>query len=159
MEIKTLIKLLKNYKENKATLNIRLKELKNKRIELKNLEVDTSISGINYDTEGIHSKNTISDKTGNSVTKVDSRRIKLEEDIAKLEEEIRQLRKDVETVDDRLEILTYKEKQLLIARYIEECSYVDIGNRVYYQIYNETRSSDAIKRIIEKAMKKITKIQ
>ena len=151
MEIKTLIKLLKNYKENKATLNIRLKELKNKRIELKNLVVDTSISGINYDTEGIHSKNTISDKTGNSVTKVDSKRIKLEE-------EIRQLRKDVETVDDRLEILTYKEKQLLIARYIEECSYADIGNRVYYQIYSETRSEDTIQRMINRALKKVSKI-
>ena len=157
MEIKTLIKLLKNYKENKATLNIRLKELKNKRIELKNLVVDTSISGINYDTEGIHSKNTISDKTGN-IIKTDDKRIKLEEDIAKLEEEIRKLRKDVETVDDRLEILTYKEKQLLIARYIEECSYTDIGNRVYYQLYSETRSEDTIQRMINRALKKVSKI-
>lgn len=151
MEIKTLIKLLKNYKENKATLNIRLKELKNKRIELKNLVVDTSISGINYDTEGIHSKNTISDKTGNSIIKTDDKRIKLEE-------EIRQLRKDVETVDDRLEILTYKEKQLLIARYIEECSYADIGNRIYYQLYSETRSEDTIQRMINRALKKVSKI-
>lgn len=158
MEIKTLIKLLKNYKENKATLNIRLKELKNKRIELKNLVVDTSISEINYDTEGIHSKNTISDKTGNSIIKTDDKRIKLEEDIAKLEEEIRKLRKDVETVDDRLEILTYKEKQLLIARYIEECSYTDIGNRVYYQLYSETRSEDTIQRMINRALKKVSKI-
>lgn len=144
MEIKTLIKLLKNYKENKATLNIRLKELKN-------LVVDTSISGINYDTEGIHSKNTISDKTGNSIIKTDDKRIKLEEDIKKL-------RKDVEAVDDRLEILTYKEKQLLIARYIEECSYADIGNRVYYQIYSETRSEDTIQRMINRALKKVSKI-
>ena len=151
MEIKTLIKLLKNYKENKATLNIRLKELKNKRIELKNLVVDTSISEINYDTEGIHSKNTISDKTGNSIIKTDDKRIKLEEDIKKL-------RKDVEAVDDRLEILTYKEKQLLIARYIEECSYADIGNRVYYQIYSETRSEDTIQRMINRALKKVSKI-
>lgn len=159
MEIKTLIKLLKSYKENKATLNIRLKELKNKRIELKKLKADASISGINYNTEGIHSLNTISDKTGNSVIKADDKRIKIEEEIKQLEEEVRELRNNVEIVDNRLEILTYKEKQLLIARYIEECSYVDIGNRVYYQIYNETRSSDAIKRIIEKAIKKITKIQ
>lgn len=158
MEIKTLIKLLKNYKENKATLNIRLKELKNKRIELKNLVVDTSISGINYDTEGIHSKNTISDKTGNAILKEDNKKIKLEEDIAKLEEEIRKLRKDVETVDDRLEILTYKEKQLLISRYIEECSYADIGNRIYYQLYSETRSEDTIQRMINRALKKVSKI-
>lgn len=158
MDIKVFIKLLKSYKENKTKLNIKLKELKNKRIELKNLEVDTSISGINYDTEGIHSKYTISDRTGNSVTKADSKRIKLEEEISKLEEEIRNLRKDVETVDDRLEILTYKEKQLLIARYIEECSYSDIGNRIYYNLYNETRSEDAIQRMISRALKKVAKI-
>ena len=158
MEIKVLIKLLKSYKENKATLNIRLKELKNKRIELKKLKADASISGINYNTEGIHSLNTISDKTGNSVIKADSKRRKLEEEIKQLEEEIRRLRKDVEIVEDRLEILTYKEKQLLIARYIEECSYTDIGNRVYYKMYNETRSEDTIQRMINRALKKAAKI-
>ena len=158
MENKVLINLLKNYKENKVKLNIKLKELKNKRIELKNLEVDITVSGINYDSEGIHTKNAITDKTGNSIAKTDARRIKLEEDITKLEEEVINIRKDIEIVEDRLEILTYKEKELLIARYIEECSYTDIGNRIYYQIYKETRSADAIKRIIQKALKKIEKI-
>jgi len=75
-----------------------------------------------------------------------------------IEEDIKKLRKDVEAVDDRLEILTYKEKQLLIARYIEECSYADIGNRVYYQIYSETRSEDTIQRMINRALKKVSKI-
>ena len=128
------------------------------RIQLKKLEVDTTVSGINYDSEGIHTKNAITDKTGNSIAKTDDRRIKLEEDIAKLEEEVRALRKDVEIVDDRLEILTYKEKQLLIARYIEECSYADIGNRIYYQMYSETRSEDTIQRMINRALKKVSKI-
>lgn len=158
MENKILINLLKNYKENKVKLKIKLKELKNKRIQLKNLEVDTTVSGINYDNEGIHTKNAITDKTGNSIAKTDARRIKLEEDIAKLEEEVRALRRDVETVDDRLEILTYKEKQLLIARYIEECSYADIGNRIYYQLYSETRSEDTIQRMVNRALKKVSKI-
>lgn len=158
MENKILINLLKNYKENKVKLKIKLKELKNKRIQLKKLEVDTTVSGINYDSEGIHTKNAITDKTGNSIAKTDDRRIKLEEDIAKLEEEVRALRKDVEIVDDRLEILTYKEKQLLIARYIEECSYADIGNRIYYQMYSETRSEDTIQRMINRALKKVSKI-
>lgn len=158
MENKILINLLKNYKENKVKLKIKLKELKNKRIQLKNLEVDTTVSGINYDNEGIHTKNAITDKTGNSIAKTDDRRIKLEEGIAKLEEEVRALRRDVETVDDRLEILTYKEKQLLIARYIEECSYADIGNRIYYQLYSETRSEDTIQRMVNRALKKVSKI-
>ena len=158
MEIKPLIKLLKSYKENKTKLNIKLKELKNLRIALKHIEPETNLQGINFDSEGIHSINTISDKTGNSVLKADNKKLEIEEEISKTEEEVRKLRKDVEAIDDRLEILTYKEKLLLTAKYIEECSYADIGNRVYYQHYNETRSADTIKRIIEKALKKITKI-
>ena len=158
MEIKVLIKLLKSYKENKTKLNIKLKELKNLRIELKHIEPETNLQGINFDSEGIHSINTISDKTGNSVIKADDKRIKIEEEIKQLEEEVRELRNNVEIVDDRLEILTYKEKQLLIARYIEECSYTDIGNRVYYKMYNETRSEDTIQRMINRALKKAAKI-
>lgn len=158
MEIKTLIKLLKNYKENKAKLTIKLKELKNLRIALKHIEPETNLRGINYDSEGIHSINTITDKTGNSVEKADNKKLEIEEEIYKKEEEVRQLRKDVEAIEDRLEILTYKEKLLLTAKYIEECSYADIGNRVYYQQYNETRSPDTIKRIIEKALQKIAKV-
>lgn len=158
MEIKTLIKLLKNYKENKTKLTIKLKELKNLRIALKHIEPETNLRGINYDSEGIHSINTITDKTGNSVEKADNKKLEIEEEIYKKEEEVRQLRKDVEAIEDRLEILTYKEKLLLTAKYIEECSYADIGNRVYYQQYNETRSPDTIKRIIEKALQKIAKV-
>ena len=158
MEIKPFIKLLKSYKENKTKLNIKLKELKNLRIALKHIEPETNLRGINYDSEGIHSINTITDKTGNSIEKADTKKLEIEEDIAKLEEEIRRLRKDVETVDDRLEILTYKEKQLLISRYIEECSYADIGNRIYYQLYSETRSEDTIQRMINRALKKVSKI-
>lgn len=158
MKIKTLIKLLKNYKENKTKLTIKLKELKNLRIALKHIEPETNLRGINYDSEGIHSINTITDKTGNSVEKADNKKLEIEEEIYKKEEEVRQLRKDVEAIEDRLEILTYKEKLLLTAKYIEECSYADIGNRVYYQQYNETRSPDTIKRIIEKALQKIAKV-
>ena len=63
MEKEKLIKLLKEYKENKAKLNVKLKELKTTRIKLKNCnDTDTSITssyGINQD---IHSKNKISNK-------------------------------------------------------------------------------------------------
>ena len=158
MEIKNLIKLLKNYKENKTRLNIKLKELKNLRMALKHIEPETNLRGINYDSEGIHSINTITDKTGNSIENADTKKLEIEEKITETEEKVRKLRKDVEAIDDRLDILTNKEKLLLTAKYIEECSYADIGNRVYYQQYSETRSPDTIKRIIEKALQKIAKI-
>ena len=58
-----LIELLRDLKENKSKLKIRLKNLKNKRLELKNCEdIETSLTtsyGINQD---IHSKNKVSNK-------------------------------------------------------------------------------------------------
>ena len=65
-----LITLLKEYKENKAKSNIRLKELKTARIKLKNCYSTytnmTSSFGINQD---IHSKNQISNKVLNRIEK------------------------------------------------------------------------------------------
>lgn len=152
-----LILLLKKYKENKAKLKINLKELSSKRIELKRLEnIDTSLSATSYNNNSdIHSKNQISDKVGNKVATNEDKKAELREEIAELELKVQELRDKVEAVDDRLEALTYKEKELLSAYYTDNCSYYDIGNRVYYNIYHETRGEDAIKKIIEKAMKKI----
>lgn len=44
MEKEELIRLLKDYKENKAKLNIKLKELKSARIQLKHIDEETSIT-------------------------------------------------------------------------------------------------------------------
>lgn len=155
-----LIILLKQYNENKAELNIKLKELNSKRTELKSLEkIDTSISTTSYNNNSdIHSKNQISDKVGNKVAINEDKKLELREEIAKLELKVKELRDKVEAVEDRLEMLTYKEKEMISAFYIDNCSYEDIGNRVYWNIYHETRSGDTIKRIVEKATKKMIKI-
>lgn len=154
-----LIELLKSYKENKAKLNIRLKELKLARIKLKSLEeIDVSLAvgyGLNQD---IHSKNKISDKVGRQVEQNDSKKRELEEEIKNLEETVRELREKVESVDDRLEGLYPKERILLTAYYIENRTYEEIGNKTYFQLYNQTRSWETIKKIIEKATNKMTKI-
>ena len=80
-----LIQLLKDYKENKAKLNIKLKELKNCRIKLKHLELETNSTtsyGINQD---IHSKNKISNKVLDKIEQNDTKRIELEAEIEELE--------------------------------------------------------------------------
>ena len=141
MSKEELIELLRDYKENKAKLNIKLKELKNNRIKLKEIDVETSITssfGINQD---IHSKNQISNK----VLK------KIEE----LEADIRKLREKVDLIDDRLECLKYKEKELLIAYYVDGRSYDDIGNNLYFKLFNQTRNWETIKKIIERALDKM----
>ena len=53
-----LIELLKEYKQNKARLNIKLKELKSARIKLKACdEYETSITTLYGQNQDIHSKN------------------------------------------------------------------------------------------------------
>ena len=151
-----LIELLKSYKENKAKLNIRLKELKLARIKLKSLEeVDVNLSvayGLNQD---IHSKNKISDKVGKQVEENDIKRTQLEEEIKELEKTVRELREKVESVDDRLIGLKYKEREILVAYYVEGRTAEDIGNKLYFQLFNQTRSDRHIQRIIEKATNKM----
>ena len=151
-----LIELLKKYKENKAKLNIKLKELKLARIKLKALEnIDVSLStgyGLNQD---IHSKNKISDKVGKQVEENDTKKIELQKEIEELEKTVKEFREKVEAVDDRLEGLKYKERELLYAYYIEGRTYEDIGNNLYFKLFNQTRDKDAIKKIVDEATRKM----
>lgn len=151
-----LIQLLKDYKQNKAKLNIKLKELKLARQRLKYCdEIETSLTpsyGMNQD---IHSKNQISDKILNKVEENDTKRLEIQQEIEKLEEVVRQLRDKVETVEDRLEGLKYKEREILTAYYVEGRTAEDIGNKLYFQLFNQTRSDRHIQRIIEKATNKM----
>lgn len=153
-----LIVLLKEYKENKARLNIKLKELKTTRIKLKYVDSDTNLTSSYGDNQDIHSKNQISDKVSRKVEENDTKRIELENKIEGLEEEVRGLREKVDTVEDRLEGLKFKEREILTAYYVEGMTAEDIGNRLYFQLFNQTRSGRHIQRIIEKATEKMVKL-
>ena len=153
-----LIELLKEYKENKAKLNIKLKELKTARIKLKYVDSDTNMTSSYGDNQDIHSKNQISDKVSRKVEENDTKRIELENKIEELEEEVRKLREKVDTVEDRLEGLKFKEREILTAYYAEGMTAEDIGNRLYFQLFSQTRSGRHIQRIIEKATEKMVKL-
>lgn len=156
MNKEELIILLKEYKENKAKLNIKLKELKTKRIKLKTYDnTDTSLTasyGINQD---IHSKNQISDKVLRKVEENETKREELQNKIKDLEEDVKVLREKVEAVEDRLKCLKYREHQLLCAYHIEGRTYEDIGNNLYFKLFNQTRDKDTVKGIVEKALEKM----
>ena len=156
MNREDLIKLLKEYKENKAKLNIKLKELKSARIELKRCnEFETSTTTSYGQNQDIHSKNQISDKVLNKIEQNDTRRHELEKKIEQLEEVVRQLREKVEAIDDRLEGLKFKEREILTAYYIDGRTAENIGNKLYFQLFGQTRSDRHIQRIIEKATSKM----
>lgn len=151
-----LINLLKDYKENKARLNIKLKELKLARITLKSLvEIDVNLTSIIEINGDIHSKNKISDKVGRQVEENDEKRREKEAEIKDLEKQVKELRGKVEAVDDRLEALKYKERELLYAYYIEGRTYQDIGNNLYFRLFSQTRDGDTIKKIVERATNKM----
>lgn len=153
-----LIVLLKEYKENKARLNIKLKELKTARIELKYIDSDTNLTSSYGDNQDIHSKNQISDKVSRKVEENDTKRIELEKKIEELEEEVRELREKVEAVEDRLIGLKYKERELLVAYYIDGRTAENISRTLYYDMYQRTCTPRYIQKIIDKATQKMINI-
>lgn len=154
-----LIELLKNYKENKAKLNIKLKELKTERIKLKYVnDTETSMTATYGTNQDIHSKNQISDKVSRRIEENDIKRLEIEKHIETLEEEVRKLREKVEAVEDRLIGLKYKERELLTAYYIDGRTAQNIGDKLYFQMYNRTCSARYIQKIIDKATRKMINI-
>lgn len=154
-----LIELLKDYKENKAKLTIKLKDLKTARIKLNSIDrFETSVTSLVGVNQDIHSKNQISNKVLKKVEQNDKVIRDLEEQIKDLEEEVRELRNKVDIVEDRLEALKYKEKQILVAYYVEGRTAEDIGNKLYFQLFSQTRSDRHIQRIIDKATQKMLKL-
>lgn len=155
MNKEELINLLKNYKENNAKLNIKLKELKTARINLKCDDFETSTTSIFGINQDIHSKNKISNKVLDKIEKNDERREVAKQKISNLEAEVRELREKVELVKDRLDGLKYKEREILMAYYIDGRTAEDIGNNLYFRLFNQTRSNRHIQRIIENATNKM----
>lgn len=154
-----LIELLKEYKQNKAKLNIKLKELRTARMKLKACDdVDISTTSSYGENQDIHSKNKINDKVLSKVEQNDTRRLELEAEIESLEETVRDLRNKVEAVEDRLIGLKYKERELLVAYYIDGRTAENISRTLYYDMYQRNCTPRYIQKIIEKATKKMINI-
>lgn len=158
MKKEQLILLLKQYKENNAKLKLRLREkeaLLRKLEHLKEVDVSSSSTELNGD---IHSKNKIGDRTGNNAIDNLETEAEIREKLKDTEEEISELTIMIEEVDIRLGALKYREKEILVAYYIDGCTYEDIGNRVYHKLFNQTRSSRNIQDIVEAATNKMLKL-
>lgn len=155
-----LIELLKDYKQNIAKLKLRKREKEKCEIRLilyKRLESGTTANlGVNCD---IHSKNQISNKTEKTVIDMieinEKEKKEAVERIKELIKEIEELENKVTETSIRLSALKYKEKQILFAFYVEGRNYEDIGNNLHFKLFNQTRDSEAIKKIVEKATNKM----
>lgn len=158
MKKEQLILLLKQYKENNAKLKLRLREKEALLRKLEHLkEIDASSSPVKLNGD-IHSKNKIGDRTGNNAIDNLETEAEIREKLKDTEEEISELTIMIEEVDIRLGALKYREKEILVAYYIDGCTYEDIGNRVYHKLFNQTRSSRNIQDIVEAATNKMLKL-
>lgn len=160
MTKENLIIDLKEYKENIARLKLRRREKKKYERRLKQYRsIETSVTGCVGQNSDIHSKNQISNK----VEKAALETIEInEKEIREAKERIKELTKEIEDLEDRvqettirLSALKYKEKEILYAFYVEGRNYEDIGNNLHFRLFNQTRDTEAIKKIVEKATNKM----
>lgn len=160
MTKESLIKDLKEYKENIARLKLRRRDKRMYERRIKQYSsIETSVTGCVGLNSDIHSKNQISNKVERAV--LDAIEIN-EREIKEAEEKIKELTREIEFLEDkvqetsiRLSALKYKEKEILYAFYVEGRSYEDIGNNLHFKLFNQTRDTEAIKKIVEKATNKM----
>lgn len=155
-----LISSLKTYKENVAKLKLRKREKEKYERRLSQYKVvESSVTGVLGLNCDIHSKNQISHKTEKAAIETieinKKEKAEAEEKIKTLQIEIEELEDKVTETSIRLSALKYKEKEILYAYYVEERTYEDIGNNLFFRLFNQTRDTGAIKKIVEKATKKM----
>lgn len=154
-----LIQLFDKNNENVSKYTKNQKKIKeiNKYIENIKKQNDTKIT-MSYNKILSGKTNTISNKIENSIEVKETKIEKLEEEKVKLEAENIILKSKIEDVEILLKSLKFKERTVIIEHYIEGNSYEDIGNRVYWNIFNQTRNWEAIKKIADRAMQKMLKM-
>lgn len=153
-----LILLLKNYKENKAKLKLKLREKESILRKIESLK-NVSLSVTSYEENSdIHSKNVITDKVGNKASGNVDIELDFRQDLEKIENEIKELETKLEEVEIRLEALRRKEKEILVDYYVEGNTYEEIGNNTYYRLFGQTRSDKAIQKMIERATQKMVNL-
>lgn len=154
-----LVQLLKEYKQNKAKLKIKLKELKMARIKLKDCDdIETTITTLYGENQDIHSQNKISNKVLRKIEENDRKRLEIEKEIENLQEVVKELRYKVETVEDRMIGLKYKERKILIAYYVEGKTSEAIGEYDYEEICGKKCSGRYIRKVVKNATSKMVNI-
>ena len=141
------------------------KSLKNKKrirdiniiIEKIKKNTDTKVTATYKEIPGGNT-NVISNKIEDCLERKEERIKELEEEKIKLEAENIIIKSRIEDVEILLKALKFKEKTIIVEHYIEGNSYEDIGNRVYWNLFKQTRGGEAIKKIADRAIEKMLKI-
>ena len=154
-----LIKLFDKNKEDVSKYEKNKKDIKkiDKDIEKIEKDYETRIT-TSYSEVSSGKTNVINNKMENLIEKKEEKIEELKQRKEKLEAENSILEDKIEDVNIALRALKFKEKTIIYEKYIEGNSYEDIGNRVFWKIFGQTRSANAIQKIAEKAIQKMLKI-
>lgn len=143
---------LSKYEKNKKTI----REI-NKMIDKLKKNTDTKIT-TTYKEISSGATNSISNTIQDCVEKKEERIKELEEEKAQLEAENVAIKSRIDNVEIFLKALKFKEKTIIVEHYIEGNSYEDIGNRVFWNIFKQTRNGDTIKKVADRAIEKMIKL-
>ena len=159
MNRENLITLFDKNKEDISKYEKNKKRIRDINIIIEKIKknTDTKVTATYKETPSGNT-NVISNKIEDCLERKEERIKELEEEKIKLEAENIIIKSRIEDVEILLKALKFKEKTIIVEHYIEGNSYDDIGNRVYWNLFKQTRGGEAIKKIADRAIEKMLKI-
>lgn len=159
MNREDLIQLFDKNKEDVAKYEKNKKRIKdiNELIKKKEKDINIRIT-TTYKEAQSSPTNKINSVVENFVEQKDEKIRKLEEERTELEAENIVIKSRIEDVEIYLKALKFRERTIIIEHYIEGNSYDDIGNRVYWRLFGQTRDGRTVQRIADKAIEKMLKL-
>ena len=159
MNREDLIYLFDKNKEDISKYEKNKKRIREINIIIEKIKKDTNTkTTTSYKEVPSGKTNTISNTIEDCIEKKEEKIRELEEERTELEAENIILKSRIEDVEILLKALKFKEKTIIVEHYIEGNSYEDIGNRVYWNLFKQTRGGEAIKKIADRAIEKMLKI-
>ena len=159
MNREDLVQLFDKNKEDIAKYEKNKKRIKdiNELIKKKEKDINIRTTAI-YKEAQSSPTNKINSVVENFVEQKDEKIRKLEEERTELEAENIIIKSRIEDVEIYLKALKFRERTIIIEHYIEGNSYEDIGNRIYWRLFGQTRDGQTIKRIADRAIEKMLKL-
>lgn len=154
-----LVQLFDKNKEDMAKYEKNKKRIKDINELIKKIEKEINIKTTTTYKEAQSSPtNKINSVVENFVEQKDEKIRKLEEEKTELEAENIIIKSRIEDVEIYLKALKFRERTIIIEHYIEGNSYDDIGNRVFWKLFGQTRDGRTVQRIADKAIEKMLKL-
>lgn len=159
MNREDLITLFDKNKEDISKYEKNKKRIRDINIIIEKIKknTDTKVTATYKETPSGNT-NVISNKIEDCLERKEERIKELEEEKIKLEAENIIIKSRIEDVEILLKALKFKEKTIIVEHYIEGNSYEDIGNRVYWNLFKQTRDGRTIQRIADRAIEKMLKL-